>query len=79
VSRIPEHGLRLPPLGGVARYEPVGEPRRLGPERRPRLWERGKHVLPNLLAGRPWALAPDDLNDHAPIYYAIGAWNRYVD
>jgi pimeloyl-ACP methyl ester carboxylesterase len=78
VSRIPEVGLRRPPLHGLARYRAVGEMRRLGPQRRPGFWARARHALPNLLAGRPWALAPDDLNDHAPIYYAIGAWNRYA-
>ncbi len=31
-----------------------------------------------LRLGALWEIATDDLNDHAPLYYALKMWNAYV-
>jgi hypothetical protein len=34
-------------------------------------------LMGHVFTGHPWALAPDDLNDHAPLFYALCVWNAY--
>ncbi len=93
VPRIPIAGHRSGPEGGIEPYEhagdllyitPKGDIRR-NPGRGRRFWYRlqgyavhYRHAIGALLHGEPWALAPDALNDHAPILYAIHTWNEYV-
>jgi hypothetical protein len=94
VPRVPPRGPYCPPKIDIGTYEHVGELRYLTEEGRlevnPSNWRRWesriggelRHVgeaLRGIFHRHPLALAPKDLNDHAPLYYALRLRNLYVD
>jgi triacylglycerol lipase len=93
VPRVPPVGPYLPSTRRWGLYEHVGhlkyidaagqlveQPGRLA-RLEDRLRGRGRQLLktvPQLLRREPLALAPKDLNDHAPLLYAVHVWNIYA-
>jgi hypothetical protein len=92
VARVPPIGPHTPPKLGARRYQHIGRHQHIDALGRllddPGFWRllvdriRGHRLhlaalIRHLFTGHLWALAPDDLNDHAPLFYALRVWNVY--
>jgi triacylglycerol lipase len=93
VPWLPPVGPYAPPRLGVGRYVRVGVLKHIdahgrlvdGPSRLAQFrdWlsdvqHRAVEAAREVIAGHPWALAPDALNDHSPLRYAVLVWNLYA-